>query len=147
MLPNPFAFKTPIPMTNGGAIFDASAASLADCTRAFCEGVMRFRDEWNPAASEFSINISGTLFAISDICKFLGGCDDKLPQDVLGRLLCEMHDPRRAPLREELTTDTSYSTAALCLLTLIHDSKEALRRLRDERFRTPGVKFMRRPES
>jgi len=133
-------------MTNCGAISDASAASLTGCTRAFCEGAMRFRAEWDPAATEFSINVNGKPFAISDVCKFVVGLDDHLPEDVLDRLLSEMHDPGHAHLKAELTTDPSYSTAAYCLLMLIHDSKAALRRLRDERFRTPGVKFMRPPK-
>jgi hypothetical protein len=130
-------------MTDCSAILDASAASPTDFTRAFCEGVMRFRDEWNPAATEFSVNINGKAFAISDVCKFVEDLHDHLPEAVLDRLLAEMHDPRRAHLKAKLTTYPSYSTAVECVLMLMHDSKAAFRRLRDERFRTCGVKFMR----
>ena len=117
-----------------------SAESPPDYGSAFCEGVMRFRDEWNPAEPEFSVEISGKPFALSDVCGLVGGLGDHLPENVLDRLLSELHDARYTHVKAELANDPSYSTAAGCLLTLMHDSRAALRRL-EERFRTPGVKL------
>lgn len=112
-----------------------------DYGRAFCDGVMRFRDEWNPAAPEFSVDISGRPFALSDLCRLVRNVGGHLPKDVLNRLLSEMHNARYMQLKTALADDPSYSTAAGCLLMLINDSKAALQRLDEERFRTPGVKL------
>lgn len=120
---------------------DAFAESPSDCAAAFREGVMRFRDEWNPAAPEFGVDINGRHVALSDLCGLVGGLGDRLPETVLDRLLCEIHGARHASLRAELCNDPSYATAAACLLTLMQDSRAALRRLEAERFRTPGVKL------
>jgi hypothetical protein len=108
---------------------------------AFCDGVMRFRDEWNPAAPEFSVDIGGKPFALSDLCRLVRGLGGRLPKDVLNRLLSDMHNARYTRLKTELADDPSYSTAAGCLLMLINDSRAALRRLDEERFRSPGVKL------
>jgi hypothetical protein len=108
---------------------------------AFCDGVMRFRDEWNPAATEFSVDIGGRAFVLSDLCQLVRGLSGHLPKNVLNRLLSEMHNARYMHLKTELAHDPSYSTAADCLLTLINDSRAALQRLDEERFKTPGVKL------
>lgn len=108
---------------------------------AFCEGVMRFRDEWNPAAPDFSVIINGKPFGLSDLCRLAIGRSGQLPKDVLDRLLSEMHHERYMHLKTQLADDPSYSTAGECLLTLINDSRAALRRLDEERFRSPGVKL------
>jgi hypothetical protein len=108
---------------------------------AFCEAVMRFRDEWNPAAPEFSLDISGKPFALSDLCGLVVSLGGHLPTNVLNRLLSEMHNARYTRLKMELADDPSYSTAAGCLLRLMNDSRAALHRLDEERFRAPGVKL------
>jgi hypothetical protein len=108
---------------------------------AFCDGVMRFRDEWNPAATEFSVDIGGKPFVLSDLCRLVRDLGGHLPRNVLNRLLSEMHNVRYARLKTELAGDPSYSTAAECLLMLINDSKAALQRLDEERFKSPGVKL------
>ena len=112
-----------------------------DYRGAFCEGVMRFRDEWNPAAPEFSVEISGKPYMLSDLCRLVRGFGGHLPKDVLIRLLSEMHNARYVRLKTELADDPSYSTAADCLLMLIKESRAALQRLDEERFRSPGVKL------
>jgi hypothetical protein len=112
-----------------------------DYRGAFCEGVMRFRDEWNPAVPEYSVDICGQPFVLSDLCKLVSGLDGHLPNDVCIRLLSEMHNAQFARLKTELADDPSYATAADCLLMLINDSRAALQRLDEERFRSPGVKL------
>jgi hypothetical protein len=112
-----------------------------DYGSAFCEAVMRFRDEWNPAAPEFILDISGKPFALSDLCGLVVGLGGHLPTNVLNRLLSEMHNARYTRLKTELADDPSYSTAAGCLLRLMNDSRAALHRLDEERFRAPGVKL------
>jgi hypothetical protein len=112
-----------------------------DYARAFCDGVMRFRDEWNPAAPELSVDISGEPFALSDLCRLVGGLGGHLPKNVLHRLLSEMHYAQYKRLKARLADDPSYSTAAGCLLKLINDSRAALQRLDEERFKSPGVKL------
>ena len=112
-----------------------------DYRSAFCEAVMRFRDEWNPAAPEFRLDISGKPFALSDLCGLVVGLGDHLPTNVLNRLLSEMHNARYTRLKVELADDPSYPTAARCLLRLMNDSRAALHRLDEERFRAPGVKL------
>ena len=112
-----------------------------DYRSAFCEGVMRFRDEWNPAAPEFRLDISGKPFTLSDLCGLVVGLGGHLPTNVLNRLLSEMHNARYTRLKVELANDPSYSTAARCLLRLMNDSRAALHRLDEERFRAPGVKL------
>src|SRR6202034_2099522 len=92
-----------------------------DYRGAFCEGVMRFRDEWNPAAPEFILDISGKPFALSDLCGLVAGLGGHLPTNVLNRLLSEMHNARHTQAKMELADDPSYSTAADCLLKLIND--------------------------
>lgn len=117
-----------------------SEMSLDYCG-AFCEGVMRFRDEWNPAAPELSVDISGNLFVLGDLCRLVKGLGSHVPKNVLNRLLSEMHNARYIRLRTELADDPSYSMAADCLLILMNDSRAALQRLDEERFRSPGVKL------
>jgi hypothetical protein len=113
----------------------------------FCDAVLRLRDEWNPAAPEFSVDINGKPFALSDVCGLVKGVSGHLPKNVLDRLLSEMHSARYMRLKTELVDNPSYSTAADCLLMLINDSKVALRRLDDERFRSPGVKLWDKRDS
>jgi hypothetical protein len=112
-----------------------------DYGTAFCDGVMRFRDEWNPAAPEFTVDISGKPLMLSDLCRLVKGVGGHLPKNILNRLLSEMHNARYTRLRTRLADDPSYSTAAGCLLMLINDSRAALKRLDEERFRSPGVKL------
>jgi hypothetical protein len=112
-----------------------------DYGSAFCEGVMRFRDEWNPAAPDFTLDISGKPFTLSDLCGLVVGFRGRLPTNVLNRLLSEMHNARYTRLKMELADNPSYSTAASGLLRLINDSRAALHRLDEERFRAPGVKL------
>jgi hypothetical protein len=112
-----------------------------DYGAAFCDAVMRFRDEWNPAAPEFSVNIGGKPYVLSNLCRLVRGVRGQLPKNVLDRLLSEMHNSRYALLKNELADDPLYSTAADCLLILINDSRAALQRLDEERFRSPGVKL------
>ena len=119
----------------------SSAELPLDYGGAFCDGVMRFRDEWNPAATEFSVDIGGKRFVLSDLCRLVTSLGGHLPKNVLNRLLSEMHNARYMHLKTELADDPSYSTAASCLLMLINDSRAALRRLDEERFKSPGVKF------
>jgi hypothetical protein len=113
-----------------------------DYGSAFCDAVMRFRDEWNPAAPEFSVEIRGRPFLLSDLCRLARGVDGHVPRNVLDRLLLEMHDARYTRCKTELANNPSYPTAADCLSTLINESKAALQRLDEERFRTPGVKLL-----
>ena len=120
---------------------NSSAELPFDYGSAFCEGMMRFRDEWNPAAPEFTLDISGKPFTLSDLCALVIGFRGHLPTNALNRLLSEMHNARYTRLKMELADDPSYSTAASCLLTLMNDSRAALRRLDEERFRAPGVKL------
>jgi len=49
---------------------NSSSELPLDYGSAFCEGVLRFRDEWNPAAPDFSLDISGKPFTLSDLCGF-----------------------------------------------------------------------------
>jgi hypothetical protein len=112
-----------------------------DYGAAFCDGVMRFRDEWNPAATEFSVDIGGKPFLLSDLCRLVRSRSGHLPRNVLNQLLSEMHNIRYERLKTELADDPSYSTAARCLLVLINDSRAALQRLDEERFKSPGVKL------
>jgi hypothetical protein len=112
-----------------------------DYCGAFCGAVMRFRDEWNPAAAEFSVDIGGRAFVLSDLCRSVGSLGGHLPRNVLDRLLSEMHNARYMRLKIELADDPSYSNAADCLLMLINDSRAALQRLDEERFKSPGVKL------
>jgi len=114
---------------------------LLDYGGAFCDGVMRFRDEWNPAATEFSVDVGARAFVLSDLCRSVRGLSGHLPKKVLNRLLSEMHNARYMRLKTELADDPSYSNAADCLLMLINDSRAALRRLDEERFKSPGVKL------
>ena len=127
-------------MTKNDTTSSSGEPSL-DYRGAFCDGVMRFRDEWNPAAPEFSVDIGGTPFVLSDLCRLVRGLGGHLPKDVLNRLLSEMHNARYMRLKTKLADDPSYSTAAGCLLMLINDSRAALRRLDEERFKSPGVKL------
>ena len=120
---------------------NSSAELPFDYGSAFCEGMMRFRDEWNPAAPEFTLDISGKPFTLSDLCALVIGLGGHLPTNALNRLLSEMHNARYTRLKMELADDPSYSTAASCLLRLMNDSRAALRRLDEERFRAPGVKL------
>jgi hypothetical protein len=108
---------------------------------AFCDAVMRFRDEWNPAAPEFSVEICGRPFLLSDLCRLARGVDGHVPRNVLNQLLSEMHAARYTRCKTKLVNNPSYPTAADCLLTLINESRAALQRLDEERFRTPGVKL------
>jgi hypothetical protein len=112
-----------------------------DYGAAFCDAVMRFRDEWNPAATEFSVDIGGRAFVLSDLCRLVRSLSGHLPKNVLDRLLSEMHNARYMRLKIELASDPSYANAADCLLMLINDSRAALRRLDEERFKSPGVKL------
>jgi hypothetical protein len=108
---------------------------------AFCDGVRRFRDEWDPAAPDFSVDVSGRRLGLSDLCRVIRGVGGQLPKDVLDRLLSDMHNERYIRRKTELARDPSYSTAADCLLMLITDGRAALRRLDEERFRSPGLKL------
>jgi hypothetical protein len=127
-----------IPMTNDETNNSFDELPL-DYGSAFCEAVMRFRDEWNPAAPEFILDISGKPFALSDLCGLVVGLGGHLPTNVLNRLLSEMHNARYTRLKTELADDPSYSPAAGCLLRLMNDSRAALHRLDEERFRAPGL--------
>jgi hypothetical protein len=127
-------------MTNDETKISSGELSL-EYGGAFCDGVMRFRDEWNPAATEFSVNVGGRAFALGDLCRLVRGLSGHLPKNVLNRLLSEMHNARYMRLKIELADDPSYSNAADCLLMLINDSKAALQRLDEERFKSPGVKL------
>jgi hypothetical protein len=129
-----------IPMTNDETKSSSGELSL-DYGGAFCDGVMRFRDEWNPAATEFSVDAGGMAFALGNLCRLVRGLSGHLPKNVLNRLLSEMHNARYLHLKIELADDPSYLNAADCLLMLINDSKAALQRLDEERFKSPGVKL------
>jgi hypothetical protein len=136
-------FRSPpelLPMTKDETK-NSSGEHPVDYASAFCEGVMRFRDEWDPAAPEFSLDIGGKPLALSDLCGLVVGLGGHLPTNVLNRLLSEMHNTRYTRLKMELADDPSYSIAAGSLLSLMNDSRAALQRLDEERFRAPGVKL------
>jgi hypothetical protein len=108
---------------------------------------MRFREEWNPATPDFSVNVDGKPFVLSDLCRLVRDVGGHLPTNIIGRLLSEMHNVRYEHLRRRLADDPSYSNAANCLLLLMKDSRAALQRLDEERFRSPGVKLWDKRES
>jgi hypothetical protein len=79
-----------------------------DYGRAFCDGVMRFRDEWNPATPEFSVDISGRPSALSDLCRLVRNVGGHLPKDVLNRYCqkCQALNYQRRAITGFLTSAT-----------------------------------------
>jgi hypothetical protein len=83
--------------------------------------------EWNPPLPEREVNIEGTPFTISEICRLVSGFGDQLPETVFNMLSSYMR-PGHAALAAKLAADRSYETGAQCLLDLIADRKAEFER-------------------
>ena len=98
----------------------------SDLLDAFYQVVGLFPD-WSAAQPEFKVCLGGKPYSLSAVCIFAGGISDPLPDGLLQKLRSNM-DADDRDLKDQITRDPSYGSAADCMLKLI-----ARRKAYDER--------------
>ena len=94
-------------------------AEKADYLKAFDEAVLYFNSDWSPALpDQRAITVDRTLRSIREVCAFVDGFDDPIPDDLYRALCFKMHLGSDA-LKEKLGKNSTYATAASCLLEML----------------------------
>jgi hypothetical protein len=108
---------------------DQSPPIPAYLTEPFHEAAWLYA-EWTPPLPEGEVNIEGTPFTISEVCRLVSGFGDRLPETIFNMLSSYMR-AGHAALAAKLAADRSYETGAHCLLKLIADRKAEFEPPRD----------------
>jgi len=80
-----------------------------------------------PSLPEPQVRLRGELHAMSTVCSLVDRFRDRLPDDVVDKLLIYMRDIRYTLLRQKIVADPSYTAGARCFLRLIEDRKRQYR--------------------
>ena len=87
---------------------------------------------WTPAGPNLLVSIELKPYSFESAYSLIDTFDDPLPEDLLHRLLANIHY-RDEDIKEDLATRRSYSSAARVLRCLMQRRKEEYRRLEEAR--------------
>lgn len=94
----------------------------ADLSAAFRSAVWLY-SYWMPSLREPQVRLGGDFHAMSAVCGLVDRFRDRLPDDVLDKLMIYMRNIRYTLLRQRIVADQSYAAGARCFLRLIEDRK------------------------
>jgi hypothetical protein len=106
-------------------IVERAAPLPAALHQAFREAVWRYAD-WSPPAPEIEIGIAGACVPMSAVCNLVVGCADRLPDDIIDRLMSYIGGIRYTLLRQKLIDQKTYAAGGRCFLRLIEDRKRQM---------------------
>jgi hypothetical protein len=100
---------------------DAPDPIPSELSHAFHVAVQRCADgSWSPAQPDVpTMKVEGKDYTARQVCEFVTGFSDTLPDEVLGILLSSLGRDVHSDLMQELAQHRTYAVGARCLLTLI----------------------------